>query len=52
MGRVQPPYTWTAPPPDCPVTGWPQFDRDDLDMCQCGHRHITITAYGGGGSAI
>jgi hypothetical protein len=41
---------WTPPPPDCPVTGWPQIDRDDLDMCWCGHRHITITAYGGGRS--
>jgi len=42
---------WTAPPPDCPVTGWPQIDRDDLDMCKCGHRHLKIEAWGGGTAA-
>ena len=41
--------SWIEPVPDCPVTGWPQVDRDDADMCSCGHRHIRITAVGGGG---
>ena len=41
---------WAPLAPLCPYTGDPQFDRDDLDMCSCGHRHITITAYGGGRS--
>ena len=43
-------YGWSVPALDCPVTGGPQIDRDDLDMCPCGHRHIRITGYGGGGS--
>lgn len=41
---------WTPPPPDCPVTGSPQFDSPSLGMCACGHRHLGITALGGGGS--
>jgi hypothetical protein len=43
------PTTWAPIPADCPVTGWPQIDRPDLDMCSCGHRHITITCWAGGG---
>jgi hypothetical protein len=43
-------YAWTPPPPDCPLTGWPQIDNPDFGMCACGHRHITITVWGGGGS--
>lgn len=39
---------FTPPPPECPVTGWPQIDRDDLDMCECGHRHVRVQAWGGG----
>jgi len=43
-------YGFTPPPPECPVTGWPQIDREDLDMCSCGHRHVRIQAWGGGGN--
>lgn len=41
-------YGFTLPPPECPVTGWPQIDRGDLDMCPCGHRHVRIECFGGG----
>jgi hypothetical protein len=41
-------YGWAAIPPECPVTGWPQIDNPACDMCSCGHRHIRITAWGGG----
>lgn len=41
--------TWAPIPPECPVTGRPQIDRDDLDVCSCGHRHIKIECWGGGG---
>jgi hypothetical protein len=43
-------YGFAPIPPECPVTGDPQFDRDDLDMCSCGHRHVKIEAWGGGGA--
>lgn len=37
-----------AVPPDCPHTATPQIDRDDLDMCPCGHRHVKIAVWGSG----
>lgn len=40
---------WAPVPPECPVTGWPQFDDPAYDMCTCGHRHIKVTVWGGGG---
>lgn len=43
-------YGFTAPPPDCPYTDSPQFDRPDLDMCACGHRHVKVEVWRSGDS--
>jgi hypothetical protein len=45
---------WTPPPEitPCPYVeeGIAAADDPAYDMCACGRRHITITAYGSGGS--
>src|ERR1017187_10540007 len=44
---------WTSPPPitDCPIVGFAAVDDPAYDMCVCGRRHITVTAWVSGGPA-
>ena len=38
---------WSPPElTDCPVLGYAAVDDFRYDMCVCGKRHVTVTAYG------